>query len=442
MFHVDGVLFKNAFGTEEMRDIFEEEAFIERFLEVEAALARAEAEAGVVPENASQEITEKASLEYLDLDRVEENVADIGLFTMAIIDAWKEAFEGAGEYIHWGATSQDISDTAVVLQLRDGYDAVQRDLRRIRTELAELADTYAATPMIGRTHHVHAIPITFGLKVATWIDEIDRHLDRLDDLEDRLFVLEFFGATGTLSSLGEVGLEVQTHLSDELDLAVPDTAWFASRDRFAELLDVLSMIGSTLGKIASHVLLLNRPEIRELEEPIGGGKVGSSTMPHKKNPVKSETNVTLSKMLRAHAHLMEECINGYDERDRVTWYAEFGLIPEAFLYTGRILQNTIDVISDLGVKPARMERNLEVFGSLVTSEAVMMALADELGRQTAHEVVYENAMEAIEHDREFTECLKDDDRIASALSDDDIETLTDPRDYTGLSERLVDDFLA
>lgn len=437
MYHTNGVLFKNTFGTPEMRGIFAEDRFIEHFLTVEAALARAEANAGVVPESAATEISEKASLEFIDLAEVEENVADIHLFTMSIIDAWKDQVGDAGEYIHWGATSQDISDMAFLLQLREGYEVVRRDLDAIRERLAELAETYAETPMIGRTHQVHAIPITFGLKAATWLDELNRHTERLAELEDRVFAIEFFGATGTLASIGEVGLEVQEHLARELGFSPADAAWYVSRDRLVELMDVLAGIAGTLGRFASHVLTLNREELREIEEPMEAGKIGSSTMPHKRNPVKSEETLCLARLIDGHAGMMGELMRGADERDFSTWLPEFAILPETFLYAGRLLDHSKSILEGLVVNEDRMRENLEIHGGLVTSEAVMMALAGSLGRQTAHDIVHEHAMRAFEEDADFEALLRADDRVMAAVSEDELDVLTDPAEYTGVAGQIA-----
>lgn len=321
-----------------MLSVFSEEAFIEKFLETEAALARAQADVGLIPDAAAEEITAKASLEYLDLETVERNVEVINLFTMPIIEAWEEQFDEHGEYIHWGATSQDISDTAMMLQIREGYEVVQEDLEAIHKHLRTLVKEHRETPIIGRTHHVHAIPITFGLKVATWLDEIERHIDRFKDLEQRLFV-----ATGTLASIEEHGPEVQERFAAELDLAVPDVAWYTSRDRLAELVDAMAGAASMCGRIARQVLVMNRPEVDEVKEPIGEGEVGSSTIPHKKNLVRSQAVVGLSKLLRSHVHVIQELMEGYDERNSGTWQVEFALLPESFLYFERVLQNVSEV---------------------------------------------------------------------------------------------------
>ena len=434
-FHTDGPVFEDLFGTPEMRAAFSEERFVERFLEVEAALARVQADVGMVPEWAAEELDAQASLEHVDLEAVSANVAEIHLFTMAIIEAWKDEVGDAGEYIHWGATSQDVSDMALLLQAREGLDLVRAALERVGDTLAALADEHAETPMIGRTHHVHAIPITFGLKAATWLDELGRHLDRLDELEERLFVVEFFGATGTLASVGEEGLAVQEGLAEELDLAVPDVAWYAARDRFTELLTTLGMVAATLGRVATGVLMLNRPLVGELAEPIGENEIGSSTMPHKRNPVKSEEAHMLARLVRSDAGLSFDLMEGHDERDASTWFAEFAVVPRAFLYTSRALANVEATLAGLGVDEGRMRENLGHFGGVIASERVMMALAERVGRQTAHDVVGEAAMAALDGEGSFADLLLADDRID--LDAERVETLTDPETYTGVAAELT-----
>lgn len=436
MFH-NGILFGNAFGTPEMRALFEESSFVERFMAAEAALARAQADVGIIPRDAAERISETASLEYLDLDAVERTIAEIDLFTVAIIETWKDAIGPAGEYIHYGATSQDIADTAMVLLVRDGLELIDAELATIRDALADLAIEHAETPMMGRTHHVHALPITFGMKVADWYDELTRGIDRLEAATRRLQVVECFGAVGSLASLGEDGLEVQERFAAELGLDVPNTAWFASRDRFLELLNAFAALGGTLSRIARQVLLLNREEIAELSEPIPDGAIGSSTMPHKRNPVKSQRTVGLAVLLRGHASMMASLVEQYDERDAGLWYAEYAIVPSAFLYLHRSLRNVRLTIEGLEVHPDSMERNMHIHGGLVTSEAVMMALSDAMGRITAHEVVHEAAQEALETDRSFEEILLEDDHIREALSPDELAALTDPTEYTGVADRIA-----
>lgn len=434
----NSTLFKNTFSTPEMREVFDESAFFETFMTVEAALARAEARAGLVPDAAAAEITEKASLEYLDQDRVAELVDHTGHVAMAIIGAWKDAFDEPGEYIHWGATTQDILDTTVVLQMRDALAIVTRDLRAVRNALADLAREHRDTPMIGRTHYVHAIPTTFGLKAAVWVDELDRHLARLAQLESRVLTGQFFGAVGTLASLGDDGLSVQEHLSDELDLPLPDVVWHAARDRYAEVVTALAHIGTTLSKISRQFLFMHRPEVHEVQETVSDGHIGSSTMPHKRNPKKNEGVVVLARLLRGQAQIMTEAMETVDERDASTWYAEFAVVPNAFLYASRLLANTRDVLDGLEIHPDRMAANLGIHGELVVSERVMMALATRMGRQTAHEVVADNAWAALDSDQSFGEALRSDERVTSALTDDDLTALLTPAEYTGLAGEYVD----
>jgi 3-carboxy-cis,cis-muconate cycloisomerase len=436
-FHMDGVLFKNVYGTPEMRDVFSEERFIEQFLEVEAALARAEARVGLIPEAAAEEITEKATLDHVDLEDVEANVEEMHLFSMAIIDAWKDSMGEAGEYVHWGATTQDIFDTALVLQIREGLDVVERDLEAVAEALEVLADRYAETPMMGRTHQVHALPITFGMKAATWLDEVNRNRERVAAMRDRVEVVEFFGAVGTLSSLGEDGLAVQEELADELDLGVPDVAWFATRDRIAEVVSTLAMSTATLSRIGKNVLLMNREEVGEVSEPFEEGEIGSSTMPHKRNPVRSEETVLLSRLLRGRAGTAMELMEGYDERDFSVTLGEAALVPESFCYSARALAYVHEVLSGLVVHEEGMLENLHHHGGVVVTEAVMMAAAEELGRQTAHDVVHEAAMEALDSDRSCADILLEDDRISDAFSRERIEELTDPEAYTGVAAELT-----
>lgn len=441
-FHTRSVLFADVFGTERMRKIFDESAFVSTFLEVEAALARAEAAVGVVPEWAAEEITARAGDDHIDADRIAANVEELGLFSMSIVEAWKDELGAAGEYVHWGASTQDISDTVVVLQLREALTTIGETLVAIRDRLADLATTHREAAMVGRTQHVNAPPVTFGYKAATWLDEIERHLVRLQELEKRLYVVEFAGASGTLASLDDRGEEVLERFAAELDLDAPAIGWTATRDRFAETLHWFALVGGTLARIARTVLLLNRPEFGELRETVPPDELGSSTNPHKRNPVLSQHTVGLARLVRGHAGVMAEAIEPLDERDRSAWYVEFALVPEACGYLHRMLVNTLTNLEGLGVDTEAMERNLERSGSLIASEAVMMALASAVGRQTAHEIVHEDAMTALEGKRTFREVLADDPRVTDHLDAAALDDLTDPVEYTGLAERFVDRVLA
>ncbi len=437
----NGVLFGETFGTREMRAVFDEDAFVERFLEVEAALARAEAEAGVIPAEAAERISETATPEHLDAERVAENVEDMGLFSMAIVEAWRADLGADGEYLHWGASTQDVSDTVLVLQLREAHGIVLRDLRAIRDRLAELAAEYRDAPILGRTQYMAGPPITFGFKTATWADEIDRHCRRLEELAERTFVVQLAGASGSLAPLEEVGPGIVEAFADELGLDAPRIGWTASRDRFAELTNVFAMVAATLARTSRELLFLNRPEIDEVDEAIPEGELGSSTNPHKRNPVYSQLTVGLARLVRGNAAVMNELAEPAGDRDRSTWYVEFAVLPETCIYLARMLANAKRNLEGLSVDPAAMERTVREAGSLVASEAVMIALAEHVGRQTAHEIVHDAAMRAIEEEIDFARCLREDERVTAYLPAERIDALTDPTAYTGLSASLVDDVL-
>lgn len=430
-FHLEGPLFGDVFGTREMRDLFDERSFVETFLRVEAALARAEAEVGLVPESAAETISAKATVDHVDLEHVAANVEEHGLFSVAIVEAWQSELGDAGEYVHWGATTQDLSDTVLVLLVREAHDAVVRDVDEVRALLEALVRDHRGTPMIGRTQFRHGPPVTFGLVAATWLDELDRHAARLRELAERLFVVQFAGASGTLTALGEAGPEVLERFAAELDLDAPDVGWTATRDRFAELLSVLSKLGGTLARIARRLLFLGRPEVGELAEPLPEGEIGSSTNPHKRNPVYSQHTVGLARLVRGLADVMGELVEGHDERDRTAWYVEFAVIPEAFVYLGRMLANTKRALSGLEVDAEAMEETIRDAGPLVASEAVMMALAASVGRQTAHKLVRKHAVRALNEERSFVDCLREDPRVTEHLSADELESLTDPTTYLG-----------
>lgn len=437
--HLDGPLFRDAFGTRETRKVFSQEGFVERFLRVEGALARAEADAGVIPDDAAEAIATHATFEQFDMADVERHVKPGKIFSLAILDAWRETLpEHGAAYVHWGATTQDVSDMTLVLQLREALDGFLSDLVALREALADLAAEHRETPAIGRTHHVHATPVTMGLQFASWLDEVDRQIVRIDEVRERVSVVEFFGATGTLASLGEDGVAVQKDLAERLDLAVPDVAWFAARDRIVAVTNALAGAAGTLARIAENTLLRNRPEIREVSEPIPDGAVGSSTMPHKRNPLRSQTAVGLARRVRGQAHTMTGLQSGYDERDYATWLVEFALIPEICMAFGRLLRNVREIVEGIDVHEDAAERNLRHHDGLVASEAIMMKLAEHVGKADAHHLVHELAEEAMHGDADFTTVLQTDPRVTEHLTEAEIARLTDPVNYTGVAETLID----
>lgn len=433
---VHGSLFKNTFSTPEMRSVFSTEEYVDRFVRVEAALAVAEASVGMIPDDAAAALADRASAEYVDMDTVKRYLEKRSLLSMAIIEGWRENLGEEGRFVHWGSTSQDVMDTTVILQIREALDVLLERLRGIEQRLADHIDTHADTPMIGRTHHVHAVPTTFGLKAASWLDELGRQVDELSRIREDLAVCQFGGAIGTYATFGQAGLAIADRFAEELGLEAPMIGWHAARDRIVRLITALTSVAGSLARIAKQVLLLGRPEVGELGDPVPDGEVGSSTMPHKRNPKRAETVVVLARLLRGEAQSMFSLMNTADERSASTWYGEFSVVPTAFGYADRSAETADRLVDGLVINPERMRENLSIHGALVTSENVMMALAAHVGRSEAHEIVYENAMGA-DSGEAFVDRLLNDDRVTQSLTPEKVASVTDPMSYTGLSERLA-----
>ncbi|GAW92810.1 adenylosuccinate lyase [Calderihabitans maritimus] len=437
---LDSILFADQFGTAEMRNIFDDENLIQKWLDVEVALAKAEAELGIIPKEAAEEIARKGKVAFLDLAEMKRQVEVTGHPIVPLIRVFRDACAGdAGEYIHWGATTQDIMDTAVILQLKEAYELIEKQLTEVHRAASLLAQKYRDVPMPGRTHGQHALPITFGYKVAIWVGEMGRHLERLRESRKRVLVGNFAGAVGTLASLGYQGLEVQRLMMKELGLEVPDVAWHVSRDRIAEFLCVVGLIASTLGKIANEIINLQKTELGEVEEPFVIGKVGSSTMPHKRNPMICENIVALTRIIRAQVPLaLETAYHQEHERDMSSWQAEWEFLPEVCILLSAALKYSEHVLRNLTVYPAKMYENLNISGGLIMSEAVMLRLAREIGRQKAHDLIYQITMECFEKGIALVEGLCSHPVVGQLLSRDEVEHLLDPVNYTGLSAYFVD----
>lgn len=435
----DSQFLKDLYGTPEMRAVFDDMHLLQKWLDTEVALAQAQAELGIIPDSAAVEIARRARAEELDLTRLKQLIDQTVHPIVPVIRLLQQACEGdAGEYIHWGATTQDIMDTAMVLQIKEAILIIEERLERFAAVLSESAAKYRDLPMAGRTHGQQALPITFGFKVAIWLAEVERHRERLTQCKPRVLVGEFGGAVGTLASVSEYGLQIQQGMMNRLGLGVPTIAWHSARDTLAEFAMILSLITATMGKIAHEVISLQRTEIAEVEEPFNEGKVGSSTMPHKRNPMLSEAIVALARLgMRIPSIALDAMIQEH-ERDWAGDHMEWAYLPEICIMTDGALHLTIRVISGLLVYPDRMRFNLNKTNGLMLSEAVMLVLALKVGRQTAHEIVYECAMQSIEKNLPFKQTLADHTVIALHLTVQDIERLLDPIHYTGLSGQFVD----
>ena len=442
---LDSGLFRDMFGTPAMRAVFSDEALLGRYAETEAALARAEAKAGVIPAEAAAAITAAAERGLrFDMERMKRETENVGYPILPLVHQLADAAGEAGRFVHWGATTQDIMDTATVLQLRAALDLVGQDIEALRGILAGLAAKYRDTPMAGRTHLQQALPITFGYKAAVWLSMLDRHAERLEQLRPRVLMGQFAGAAGTLASLGDKGLEVQAAFCAELGLAEPPITWHVARDGLAEAVGFLGLVTGSLAKVATDVMLMMATEFGgEAQEPFVKGRGGSSTMPQKRNPISSELMLATARAVRQQAGLMLDAMVTDFERATGPWHLEWLAVPEGFILAAACLHHAKFMLGGLVVDPDRMRANLGLTGGLIVAEAVMMAAAPKLGRGRAHDVVYDACRAAIGSGRRLAEALSEVPEVVEALGGRDaVERRCDPANYLGLAPRMVDRVLA
>ena len=439
---LDSSLFRNAFGTPRMRAIFDDRALVSRYVDVEIALARAQARCGVIPIEAARQIETHASIEAVDLELLQRETETVGYPILPLVRQLTRLCGDAGRYVHWGATTQDIMDTALVLQIRDGLVLIDSDLTELRDILAGLAQRYRATPMAGRTHLQQALPVTFGYKAAIWLSMFDRHAERLKELRPRVLVGQFAGAAGTLASLAESGFQVQSALMEELALGTPLATWHVARDGPAEAVNFLALMGGSLGKVALDVMLMASTEFAEVSEPFVAGRGASSTMPQKRNPISSELICAAAKATRQHAGLMLDAMVQDFERATGPWHAEWIALPESFILTAGALHQAKFMLSGLIVDENRMLTNLNVSEGLIVAEAVMMELAPYLGRQKAHDIVSEACRKVHDGEGSLATVLSKMPDVSSHLDAPAIARLTNPVNYLGLAPQMVDRALA
>lgn len=436
-------MFGDKFATPEMKAVFQELNYLQKILDVEVAVAEAEGELGLIPSRVVPLIKEQAKAEKIDFNQVLEVQKKAGHYLVSILKSWEKNCPGdSGQFIHYGPTTQDIIDTAMVTLIREALALMKRDLRAILTASLHLAEKYKNTAMAGRTHGVHAVPITFGFKVAVWAGEVARHLERLREMEPRLLTGNLTGAAGTFASFGPQGLEVQERVMAKLGLGTPLICWHAARDNFGELVNWMAMTGTTLAKIANEVRVMMKPEFGEVEEPIKEGTVGSSTMPHKRNPNLSEETIALGKILRSYAGTMLEAMETEHERDVGTWRCEFLILPEACMVFSAALRNTRTLLEGLKVSPERMMQNLFLTQGLIMSETFMFALGEKIGKQKAHEAVYELSMKALHGGKSFGDVIQEDPEMKKIFSSEQLVQLLNPSAHTGLAAKVVERVLS
>ncbi|HYB84817.1 MAG TPA: adenylosuccinate lyase [archaeon] len=429
------------YGSPEMREVFEEETRFQRMLDVEAALAWARAEVEDIPRDAAKEIEQHASTKYVTVKRIREIERVTEHETAAMVEALAEVSGKGGAYVHFGATSSDILDTALALQMKSGLKIVQGKLDALEQILIHLSKKYRNSVMIGRTHGQHALPMTLGLKFAVWLGEVGRHIERVDQCSARLLVGKMSGAIGTMAGLGKNALQIQDLVMNRLGLRADEvTTQIVQRDRYAELICTFAILASSLDKFATEVRNLQRPEIDELAEPFEEGKqVGSSAMPQKRNPWRSENISSLAKIERSLVGPSLEAIVTWHERDLSQSASERFIIPESFILTDHMLDSMIRILTGLKVNEQRMSENLTRFKDPLMSEAVMTALVSKgMPRLEAHKLLQQLLSQSRIDNMPFNETLSRNPLVTRYLSREEIEPALDARGYLGVSGHLVD----
>jgi len=430
------------FGSAAMSEVFSDGARLQHMLDFEAALARAEARCGVIPAAAGQAISSKCRANLIDTSALAAATAAslnpaIPLIKQVTALVAKDDPEAA-QFVHWGATSQDANDTGLVLQIRKALDILDAELAILCTGLAKLAQQYRSTPITGRTLMQHALPTTFGVKVAGWLDGMNRHRERFAETRTRVLVLQFGGAVGTLAALGEKGLQVAEGLAAELRLGLPAMPWHSQRDRIAEVATTLGLCIGSLGKMARDISLHMQTEIAEVLEPAGEGRGGSSTMPHKRNPVSAAVVLSAATRVPGLVSTMLSAMVQEDERGLGNWQAEWETLPEIFRLTAGALHQMATIVPHLEVDTARMKRNLEATQGLIFSEGVAVAMASHIGKSSARKLVEAASLEARKSGKHLREVLAQDRTVSDHLTAAELDRLFEPENYLGIADELVD----
>lgn len=434
------------FRSPAVEKVFTNRATLQSMLDFEAALARAESRAGFIPAPAAPAIEAKCRAELYDMTSLARAAANAGNLAiplvkqLTILVAQKD--KSAARYVHWGATSQDVIDTGRVLQLRQALALISAELDHLAAILGKLAHQNRSTLVAARTWMQQALPTTFGFIVAGWLDAIHRHRTRLAQAQERCLVLQFGGAVGTLAALGARGLEVTTNLAKELQLSSPDVSWHSHRDRFAEIATTLGLCAGTLGKIARDISLHSQTEVAELAEPRADGRGGSSTMPHKRNPVASAVVLSAAARVPSLVATLLTTMVQEEERGLGGWHAEWETLPDVVRLTAGALHHLTIAVSDLRVDPERMRQNLDATRGLVFAEAVTMALAEKMPRAEAHELISNACTRAQTECRDLRSVLAQDDVVKTLLSAPELDRLFAPANYLGVADQLLDRVLA
>ena len=440
---IDSSIFGNIFSSEAMRSVWSDENRTAKYLDIERALAVVQGRLGIIPADAAAEIARNCDIAKIDMEKLRVQTERIGYPVLGVVSQLNALCrDRLGEYCHWGATTQDITDTATVLQIREGLDIIDDELRAISSLLAELSRRHRDTPVIGRSNLQQAIPVTFGFKTASILAGIERHRERLAQLRPRVLMGEFGGACGTLASIEKGAMETQAGLMMELGLAQPDIAWHTVRDTIAEVGAFLGIVGGSLGKIAMDVKLMMQHEVGEVYEPYAPGRGSSSTMPQKRNPISSCYIHAAVSMVRQHAAALMDAMVADHERSTGPWEIEWIALPEAFCLLAGALKQTRFVLKGIEVDAGRMRANIDITEGLVMSEAVMMGLGPHIGREHAHDLVYDLCRQATESRRPLIDLLCDHPEVNRHLDRPALARLLDPSNYLGQAGVMVDKVLS
>lgn len=439
----DSRFYGNRYATDDSRRIFCDTCRKQRWLDIEAALALAQADVGVIPQDIADQIARSAQIGAVDLDRVREETLRAGHSLVGLLRVFEVACgDPAGQYIHFGATTQDIQDTGQSLEARDVLDVLQPILDEIMTCLIDVAEQHTRTVGLGRTHAQPALPMAFGLKAASWIDELMRHRDRVEQMRERVLVAQLFGGAGTMASFDGQGRETLRRFAERLGLAVPAIGWHVARDRVAEFVSGLAMITGTLARIADEIRTLSRPEIGEVEEAWIPGKVGSSTMPHKRNPERCEQVVVMARLAAAQAGLALTAMVGDHERDARALRLEWSCVPDVSHSALAAAEMVREIVDGLIVHADRLAENVETVNGHVMSERLMFALGTHIGKQDAHELVYELTQRARDRGVPVRELAAEDAAITERFSAQEQDEIFEATRYLGESPELTHQMVA
>jgi adenylosuccinate lyase len=426
---------------QQMIELFSDENRLQIWLDIEAALARCQAKLGILPQNVADDICAKAQLNNIDLDEYRRLYIETKHPLVPLLKLFQKAVGPSGEFVHFGATTHDIVDIGKMISLKKVWDITEETLLAIEDDLLDLIEKHAYTLMAGRSHNIQALPITFGFKAAIWASELRRDIERLQQARDRVFVVTFSGANGTMASFDGKGHELEALMAKEFELGVPDISWHAARDRIAEIASIFAIIGGTLARIAQEVYLLMASEIGELSEGYTESLVGSSTMPHKINPINTQHIMGAARTLRYDAAHCIECMLIDHEHNLVHFNDERLTVERMGRTMGELLERSYELVHTLHVDEKRMRKNLDVLKGAVQSENVMLKLGERIGKMTAKNIVTELAVKAIREDAFLSDLLNNDPRVSEHLSSDDISKLLDPVQYADAAAEIALDYV-